>query len=138
MGDRIVCDGGLRMCKIINLCGRDHPVKVCIGNKEWIKLGSEEEARVIAKRKRMGFIVDDDTGDSIPTVVYKKKRALLFPSYRPFPEKQEGVVYITSAIVRDFLRERDDIFSPDRNNMIKEKDGNVIMVKFLRRDDNDN
>lgn len=49
----------------------------------------------------------------------------------PFPKKEEGVIYIVSALVAQALPDRDDIFIPD--DVVRDDSGRIIGCRALAR-----
>ena len=117
--------------KIINLC--PHDVSIATDGMEWTKPRNKlkEEARVFYEPADGRAVKDDDTGVLLPVKVKKFPRVVVFPGYKKFPAPTPGVIYIVSAQVREFLRDREDVYSPNSGPTAERVNGGVISVKEL-------
>ena len=116
--------------KIINYC--DHAVAVTVDGVTWVKPRNRDglDARVYYDPEN-SVIKDDDSGVLIPVKYKTRARVMLFPGHINFPKAKEGVVYLVSGQVRDFLSQRKDLYSPNSGPSAERRGGQVISVKEL-------
>ncbi len=118
------------MSKFINLCAHDVVVKLD-EDMEWFMKRTGKEARVFSDIKKSGKILDDETNSIIPVVEQQNARAVIVPGMDDFPAPETDVYYIVSAVVREFLADRQDLLSPDVGSTAKRGEGGEIL--YVRR-----
>jgi hypothetical protein len=121
------------MNKIINCCSEEHSVVVKLKDgREWTLPYSGTEARIFSEVKKSFDLMLDD-GIELPIVEQQNSRVVLIPGMDEFPGPQDGIFYIVSAVVREFLPLRQDLLSPDGGSTAKREDGRILYVRRLRK-----